>query len=894
MTVETERPARFGNAAARLLAATTLSTFATLPAAAQEAKKQENTTTLEHIVVKTGRFLTRLGGKSKADTGTTTYSGTEVLRLSTDGDANSALKDSANVQYQNEASNNAGSDGQKLISLKPQLLSISGGKVYENNFLVNGVSINTVTGSDEPFGSTELDSYLQTPIVNRVYGLHPQSIFVPSEFVESSTVIDSNASARYGSFLGGVVDYQLKQPSTEKITGSMSFGYQNDDMTTYNLGTEDGMNPNNRVQPKYHKYTASAQFSAPVNDAWSIIGQYSRKGAATTKIKDQRYFYNPADENSDENTLRLASRHDTELGIFTLDTTYMKSSQLWEGYKYKDLTIDVQTRSLATQLRWQRDLDSIESTALGLKNVKFDSRLYHNNSKTVNDGGDPLMISRVILARSATSVTNPALWFTSTDPTLLSWCQVPNVSSWGTAETCAQGGIGWKKQGQKETGAKAEVSGDILAGTFSGGMEYRYTDAYRRFEEAISYGTSVTMLGISAFSGFTCSPGDPTCTAQQYNNRKTFNPAHNGRAYVNSFNTYAELDQTWGMLNLRGGARLDYESYFENVNISPRVVATVTPIDDVSFSAGFNRYFAADSVAYAVRDGQKVGCTATRSHNATGVVGTFGTCATGTYNFKASDVDTPYKDEYTAGLSVTDPLTEGDFRLRFLQRYGRDELMAASGSSSTNVALTNDGESEYRSLTAEYEKSWDTNTAYMDSLGMLASVTWSRQSTTTVSAFKDESDDWYWYRGQSISPEEFDRVRGNLDIPIRSKLDLVSNWMDNRLGLGLTGNLTLGFDGTRDTDVNCTTSISPTATCRVAAGAPGLGKTHNMISDFQYKPVFTLDLTARYKVAELKDTAFQLEMKVLNVFNNTGNKTASADNPWIVGRTVWLGAKATF
>jgi hypothetical protein len=50
------------------------------------------------------------------------------------------------VQYQNEIDENPGAGTGKSIDTRPLLLSISGGRTYENNFILNGVSISNVTG----------------------------------------------------------------------------------------------------------------------------------------------------------------------------------------------------------------------------------------------------------------------------------------------------------------------------------------------------------------------------------------------------------------------------------------------------------------------------------------------------------------------------------------------------------------------------------------------------------------------------------------------------------------------------------------------------------------------------------------------------------------------------
>lgn len=898
MTAQHASRRRVPNRIARLLAASALSSLLALPALAQQATNtDQGSTVLEAITLKVLRLWVTLGGEAEADTGTTVMEGDAVRALSVGSDANSALRNNANVQYQNAGDNDAGSDSQDIVNTKPQLLSISGGKVYENNFMLDGIGINTVTGTEEPFGSSgygsDLEGYEQTPNINKIYGLHPQTVFVPADFVEEATVVDSNASARYGEFLGGVVDYKLTTPSTEKASGSVTFGLTADELTTYELGTMDGTNPQDLPKPGYLKYKSAFQYNLPVNDSWSLVGQYSRTDAKSSKTKDERYYFEKADDVSYNEFYRLASKLETDYGTFTLDGNYNNYSQKWDAYYYDDLVIDQKTQGLSTRLRWETDVAGIAVDSINLKNVKLDSSLFYSQSDTINDGGENETYYTAIVARSSISVTNPASWFYSTDPDVLSWCQVPTLTSWGTAEYCRSGGYGYKETGQEERGFKSDMTGDLLAGTFGAGVEYRETDAYRRAEEYTL--NSVTRYNTTAIP-YVCADGDESCSAQQYARTKTVTPAYDNEAEVAHLGAYGELDQTWDWLNIRAGLRMDYEDFFDNLNLAPRTVATISPLDWLSVSAGYNRYYSADSLSYALRDGQPLARAYSRTHNAaTGVVGDW--TALGTqryYAFSGADVDTPYKDEFTGSLKAQDPWIEGEFRLRYLQRYGRDEFIAGDGGTSTNVTLTNGGESEYRSLTAEYEKGWEIGHDNLDSVALLGSLTWSKQKTTTVSPYYSDDVNWVWYNDTSYSPAEFDRVLGNLDIPLRSRIDVSAKWFDERLTTAVTANINFPFDGLRSTDTECVASASATATCSVPAGSEAIGKTHDIYEEFRYGTTVTVDLKASYQLAKTENTSFDVELSVYNLFNETGNRRASYDNPWIVGRTVWLGAKATF
>ena len=82
------------------------------------------------------------------------------------------------------------------------MISISGARPYENYFSVDGVGLNSLL---DPLadGPTEVSS---------VPG-HPQRTFINRNLIDSITVYDSNVPARYGYFLGGVVDAKTRLPA---------------------------------------------------------------------------------------------------------------------------------------------------------------------------------------------------------------------------------------------------------------------------------------------------------------------------------------------------------------------------------------------------------------------------------------------------------------------------------------------------------------------------------------------------------------------------------------------------------------------------------------------------------------------------------------------------------
>lgn len=601
-------------------------------ASAQMVPTDGSDTSLKTIIV---RFWSFLGGNVVADTGTTEL-GTGQYRARTDGsgDANSFLRGLPNVQYQNDTDDDAGVDGQKEINTRPTQYRISGGRTYENNFILDGMGINTITGTEERHGTEELTSDEDTPNADRVYGLHPQTVFVPADFVDSVTVIDSNASAQYGSFLGGVVSYKLAEAKKDRWYFSTSVNYQSDDLVHYKLATGDGLNPLDRTPPEFVKRKASYSVSGPVTGNISVIGQYSVEDAATTKQKNYIYRNGTIDEKSKNEFFRLQTNADTDYGDFVLEGVYTKYHQDFESIAWREMELDTGTRSFASKLENDYDAGDLSLGGIPLRNVHLKSKASYSRGNTTNTSN-----SDTGYVYTQSELASRVLQWESSE--LTDWCRTDPTKT--TSTTCKEGGYGSKEQGQEQFGFSQSATGEIGSGTFLAGYEFQHTEANRARLRDFTYYTSTTTIWDAralGVAGFTCNTTE-VCSAEQYASIKSIWRAFDVTAKLNSANAYAEIDQTWDWLNVRAGVRGEFDDYQKNLNISPRFVATVTPVDSVSFSGGYNRYYDGQSLAYAVREIQPRAQTYTRTRSSIGLVGdtwTMGT-VTGNYANRASDID---------------------------------------------------------------------------------------------------------------------------------------------------------------------------------------------------------------------------------------------------------------
>jgi hypothetical protein len=828
-----------------------------------------------------------LGGPAISDTGTTVFDSRAVnMRTDGSGEANSFLRNLPNVQYQNDTSEDAGVYSYDIINTRPLELSINGGRTYENNFILNGVSINSVTGSVEPFPNDDLRSDTDpTPNLNAFYGLHSQTVFVPSEFIGTATVIDSNASAEYGEFQGGVVVYDLARPPTDRYHASVTYSRHTDEMVDYLLATPSGTNPLGRVAPTFTKNNLAASVGAPITNQLAFILQASRKEAETTRQKNYTYYDNLVDDNSDNIFLRFATELKTDIGRFTFDTSLTDYNQLWQSPGWRDLEMDVTTRSSTTQLEYFGALQNVVAAGIGLSDVTLKSRAYYNNSNTGNYTNSDVAYTYIANRRRKVG----GAWVETFDTDRFdAWCRADPLDSLPSTATqsntlCNEGGYGNKEMGQTDLGFNAQLRGKLLLGNFLVGGEAKSVEGRRaRLGDFTYYTSFVTATGntstpVSPPGGtFFCQPDDAVCWSDQYARIKTVSIAYDAAETVNVLHGYAELDQTYGWFNIRGGVRLDYEDYFENINVAPRLAGSITPFDGLVFTGGYNRYYLGETLAYALRDAQPFTRTFTRNHASNGNVPDFPTAVTPRfYSFKSSDLATPFSDEYTGAVRVKDPLLGGSLRLRYVERYGRDQF--ASTSCGTNCQqLTNEGERYYQSMTAEYAKFWrGLSTPLLSAAGITVGTTWSEQSISRTTYFDDdESDIYILYKGKSYTPESFTAVTGNLDIPVRIGGTLSTSWFADRLWVDLSAGYNLGYQGVYDTGDEEEFN----------------GRPHAIYDDKQFKPVLMLDLAASLAVTEQAS----INLHVNNLLNSPGNRIATNDNPWLLGRSFWLESALRF
>lgn len=851
------------------------------PAHAQES------TPLDTITVRATflDWLTSIITGDPAATGTTVL-GQGAVQTRGDGseDANEAFTKLPTVQVAGDADTMAGENGDTVLDLRPREMSIAGARTDQNTFIINGMAVNSLTGNEDPFGAAPLDEETGNVNFNSIYGLHSQTQFVPASLVETATLTDSNASAEFGGFQGGVVQYHLVKPSRE-ASGKARFSFQNDSMTRYELGTQDGTNPNATAKPDWSKWSHAFEQTMPVGKASALVIGHSTQHAQSVKPVLPQYRRGTAQSESRSSFWLLGFAHEFQSdATFGLTATLSDYYQDWESVYVDGQEIDQTNVSRTLAANWEGRLGDRALGGVALGNLRFALAASHQDNTTENRANSNVYHSWYGAYRGG--------YLTDA---FEAWCNASLDYGTATGVPCRTGGIGDRAYEDRRTRISGKLEGEVWRGTFRLGGAIEHVKAGRRGEGYI-FNSSATRR---TSGSYICPAGSEDCIDTQFFSIRIVQPAYDVAVKANKAEAFLEFDQKWGDFGLRAGVRADYNDYLANIDLAPRLVATWTPLADFTLTLGANRYYSDDYMTYAIHDAVPRGVNQRRS--ATGdVLGDWVSAIDlGSYYYKQGDLKTPYTDELSLAAVWSDSVTDGTWRARIIDRHGKDQFAgtyegAVDGTRSLYRQLTNEGTSRYRAFTLEYEKTWEPRQkGRLDHAGLTFSGAVAKRKISAESYFggaeNGDAQEFVWYEGKSYTRDEFDVATGNFDIPVRAAIELSGSWNDGGLKAGLSTGVTFGYAGAR-----CQTSS--TSDCAEADRENPVHGTqpHQLYEPHDYGSVVTVDLGAQARLADLRGNPVLLELKVTNLFDAGGNGVASADNPWIAGRSAWLGASVAW
>lgn len=778
---------------------------------------------------------------SGVESGTTTIERQDIeMRTPGSGDVNELLKILPTAQFQRSQTAASRSNVQDL---RPADLAISGGLYYDNRITLDGIDVRSrldVTNTNAQNGE-------------ELAGPSSQALWVDSELVGKVTVRDSNVSAEYGSFTGGALAIETRDPK-RSFSATATVAHTSDDLTHLKLSksARDALEGAEiPTPPEFEKWRYGATVDVPVTADGGLLFGYNRSEARVTYFAHPRYA-------SAERHYSSTSENMLVRGVYDLDTATKLSGQ----FVYTPYTSE---SGAAT---------SIDNTVLS-KGGGITGKL------EVDHHGALDWKLAASYAYSDTSRTAPPVQYNIAST-------VPN-GGFCTNSLCTTGGIGDLNQTQRLFGANGSIGTRLGAVQIRGGFDYSHIQAHKwRPEEVRAYSRGMVDARVVCVNGDSLDCVTGQYALGQYN----YSRVYDANVDLDAIGAWAEAEAEIGAVTLRGGLRYDYESFLGNHVFAPRFTAAWRlPWEGWELSAGANRYYGTSMVSYALRERQPALQIYQRNGVSSGGsllysnAGWFLYQTSNGTTYSNSNLKTPYADELTAALGAS--LLGGKARLKGIYREGRNAFAQSpmqsqvvdNGNGTTTTkrfyTMTNDGETSYRGVSLEWARSFGKHAISL-------SFNYSKTKTTNPD-YMEGLDDIIdpvpiLFQGEPSTTAEIAQMNRSADFssPFLANATWSANWLRDRVRTNLSVYYRSSFRRIEDTGVNQRVDGVTYDVYDWVRYSGNVDAAFNVQADVIRTALGTLTLDAR--VENLLDTV-------------SGDGYASLSEPYQYGRSAWFGLK---
>ncbi|MDU8925380.1 TonB-dependent receptor [Pasteurellaceae bacterium LIM206] len=802
--------------------------------AKESADSETDIETLDTIIVSDTPFSQQVGTQKITEEQI-------ARRPTTDGNITELLKSNPNVQFSNSAdvSNAAG-------EIAPNEVSINGEKFYNNNYTIDGISNNdniNPAADNSIKGGTDPSGYSPTDLPSG----GTQAFWIDSSLLKSVEVFDSNISAKYGRFTGGVINAELKDPDLTKHSGKVFYRITRDDWAQFHVENKETWEKAEKLgnQPQFTKQQYGIVLNQPINDKAGLLFQYNRT--------ESKIPYHHSGLNLWENQRRLNESLMLK-GIYLPDNGDLWRATIMYSPHYSRYTKNNIKNGKFTNtgggiqfnLDWEHDF-SWGKMSSAFAYTKTRNKTHHE--------------------------TNIYNYYVFTDST--NWCSA--YTSKGKCIVALEGGYG-KFETEKETYTFKQDykinsfdTGSIEHNVIFGWEANLANAEYKRYDDVYNY-TYTTWTGNKNVDCSYCIKGD------QYAKTYTFFPARRISARDNTYGAYIEDSMKYKRITATLGARVDHSQYLGNTDISPRISVSYDVFGDenTTLFGGSNRYYSNSILAYAMRNGIRYKETYKRNSP----TGAWSGSVDRVYNYDVANLKTPYSDEYVLGLNQK--LWNTLFTFKWVNRHGHDQFTKMSDSSKKIYQMTNKGRSKTNvyTLTVKPLKAYDFHYAIIDwSFGGQISKT----TTNYTSYDADAADEGFdkMIRNGSLMDITDGLPATDYNSPWSTFIDINTYFPS----INLNWNQHISYrSGYRYWDTS--SAICP-AYGDACAGYNGKVKVYDEASQGSY---FMLDWRFTYKQPTYNNQYLEFTVDVNNVLNRrVVTLEKSNANIYKMGRNFWLG-----
>lgn len=780
-----------------------------------------------------------------------------------------------------------------LAEISAPEISISGAKPWQTGFMIDGMNYNNRLdpASASRIGASE----------NEVSG-GVQSMNINSQIVESITVYDHNIPADFGDFSGGVVDAETISPFSTDTRVSFGIRGNRSDWGEYHIIDNDEPDDTAEGQdaiepPVYEKTNIDFSIQKKLNEQHALLMSVSY---LKSDISDISLSAQKVESRENINALLKYSYRDG--WVDSLDLSVMYAPYTSDSYLKDVLNSDYQVEG-----------GSIGFTA----NLAEETRLGHFSSK-------------FNMSQSDNNRTGPAHFYTWLQAKGKEWGQLADQSAdstpvseyggYGNLDN-TQTSINWRNTLTLERKQWGNTEHAIRVGAELNHQNYERTrqQNYYKYDSPVQYSSTNAQLNCSGYTldcveqsfyvdldtlaeqlGGSIDFNNPehllaysnnVATTAQYFNSRLVTPSENIDVSLNKAALYATDVITWKQFDFHLGVRYDYDDFFKNHNIAPRLSMGYDVFNDGNtlLTAGLNRYYDAGLLGYKIKEQQKFAYREYRPIQSGYLQAWLPSSYTGNFRYIFDDVKSPYDDEIALGLRhATESF--GNFAVKYVHRDKKDQL---SRNEETN--LKNDGYQYitiYNNGTGESERyslSWDAK--FGDhSIWANASYSQNSESNSDYTATPDNTpvETLVYYEDELMSLSELDTLKANFGRPVTANFGWNTDWTDT-FSTGLTatysGSYTTAIKSSSDQRIGIGSECT---TCEAVEIFVPKYEAHT----FDSRIMFALSSRWNYQISQSQ--SIEVRLDISNLFNARSHAITEGNSGIEPGRMFWLGVSYNY
>ena len=736
-------------------------------------------------------------------------------------------------------------------SMRPAEISIHGQNFYQNLYLIDGTDTsNDLNPADKD------DVYAIPSLVQPIGGSSPQGYYIDTSLVDVIEVLDSNISARYGGFTGGVVSTELKK-AEDGTHFSVDLGLRKDEWEKFHVSEED-ISAADKYRgvytPNYKKTNRGVTFSHRASETLGITLGISQRGSSFA----QEY-------EDDTDTIKEITNDDTIINVLGNLDTKMGDTALELGFRYAN-----------------RSHDGITATTYDGRFVKEHEGMGFTLHLVPAQTAENLLL-KVSYDRVMDSLDSDSSYFVYHE--YLEGSGIPRYSGAFGDMNSRQSRVSFSPEYEFDEKTVGNHTHQLVVGG-----KIRRTVSYYERPETITY-EQFYCVRDDGSNGCQDQDGDgQSSRGDEYLNRRFFYREGKVEVDYRDFSVFIEDTIDMGDIDLRIGLRADRDSYLGNLNIGPRTLVSweVPGVEGATLTLGANKYYGRSFLRTELndaiygwresylrltrprgREGEEIPCS----------IADFDDCTHLFYDDRSgnSELKSPYTNEFSIGWSQS--VAGWMTRAQIVNRLARDGLRRSRVDGL--YFYNNEGQSDTLSTTLSLQ-----NEQPISVLGSETNLSLGFSYRDRTSNYQDDGgyDDeveyeLIYYNGKLIETSELPPWDYNIPFGIRAQ----AVTSIPRIGLKWMNFINLKTGGTiaRDSRENYVD--------------PSTGMEHDIYEDFDFDNLVTVDSRIRWDHSIQDQFGLWVLVEVRNLFDKiTDYSHLESRRRYTSGRRIGVDMGITF